>query len=177
MGLFKSKSSSRGRGLILFKEVKEALKAEKILKVSGYGVKLAAPPPSLRKGCDLAIEVDLMGQAGVERVLRQNGVEFDRIVSIDSEELEPLRLVKVTDFGDSMMVRAGNMKVAFEKATGVILNVSGGGCPDVPYLHLELLNKKITEAPRPCELGFTLCALMLDRALDEGVRIYEEARG
>ncbi|NIN69444.1 MAG: hypothetical protein GTO63_33125 [Anaerolineae bacterium] len=59
------------------------------------------------------------------------------------------------------------MKLSFDKASGIIVNVSGGGCPDIPYLHSELVDKKLTEARRPRDIGFTLCALMLDRALEE----------
>jgi hypothetical protein len=65
------------------------------------------------------------------------------------------------------MVKAGNMKMTYEKSSGVIVNVSGGGCPDIPYLHAELIDKRIEEAQRPKDLGFTLCAVNLDRAFDE----------
>jgi len=65
------------------------------------------------------------------------------------------------------------MKMAFNKGTGVIVNASGGSCPDIPYLHIEVVGKKLTEAPRPRDLGFTLCALMLDRAMDEALALWE----
>ena len=45
---------------MLFKEVADAMKAEKVLKEAGYLVKLVAPPPQPRKGCDLAIEINLV---------------------------------------------------------------------------------------------------------------------
>jgi hypothetical protein len=32
------------------------------------------------------------------------------------------------------MIRAANMKLTVDKDTMVIVNISGGGCPDVPYL-------------------------------------------
>jgi hypothetical protein len=64
------------------------------------------------------------------------------------------------------------MKITYEKASGVIVNVSGGGCPDIPYLHAELIDKRLDEAPRPKDLGFTLCALNLDRAFDECLTLY-----
>ena len=65
------------------------------------------------------------------------------------------------------MVKAGNMKITCEKGSGIIVNVSGGGCPDIPYLHAELIDRRFDEAPRPKDIGFTLCALNLERALDE----------
>jgi hypothetical protein len=85
-----------------------------------------------------------------------------------------LEIVKLTDFGDAVMVKAGNMKLTFDKNSGIIINTSGGGCPDIPYLHAELIGKKLTEAPRPKDIGFTLCALMLDRAIEQCLEIWEE---
>jgi hypothetical protein len=38
-----------------------------------------------------------------------------------------------------------------------IVNVSGGGCPDVPYLAAMLVGKNIYEVPEPNEIGHTLC--------------------
>ncbi len=72
------------------------------------------------------------------------------------------------------MVRAGNMKMTFDKGNGVIVNISGGGCPDIPYLYLELVGRNLRDAARPSTLGFTLCALLLDRAHEECIRIMEE---
>ena len=74
------------------------------------------------------------------------------------------------------MVKAANMKLTFDKESGVIVNTSGGGCPDIPYLHTELLNKPLTEAPRPGNLGFTLCALMLDRAFEESIKLWKGSK-
>jgi hypothetical protein len=69
------------------------------------------------------------------------------------------------------MVKPANMKLTFEKASGKIVNTSGGGCPDIPYMHAELLDRTLEEAPRPADLGYTLCALMLDRALEESLSL------
>ena len=142
-------------GLVLFMDVQAALKGEKVLKNAGYAVKLVAPPPELRKGCDLAVEINIVEQPGIERVFAEIGTS------------ELLQIVKVTDFGNWVMVKAGNMKLTFDKETGFIVNTSGGGCPDIPYLHAEMIDKKLTEAPSPKDIGFTLCALMLHRSLEE----------
>ena len=161
-----------GGGLVLFQEVQHAMIAEKALKAAGYIVKLVAPPPELRKGCDLAVEINLVEQPGVERVLIEKDLAY---VSIDPLKIKTsplLEVVKVTDFGEWVMVKAGNMKITCEKSSGVIVNVSGGGCPDIPYLHAELIGKRLDEAPNPKELGFTLCALNLERAFDECVSLF-----
>lgn len=169
----KKSYSADGQGLILFDQVPDAMKAERCLKESGYKVKLVAPPPEIRKGCDLAVQINLVEQPGIDRVLTQKGADFIEIVHAGANGAEILDIVKVKDFGNATMVKAGNMKLSFDNKTGVVLNTSGGGCPDIPYLHAEMLNKKLTEAPRPRQIGFTLCALMLDRALEECLEIWK----
>jgi hypothetical protein len=166
----KSKANSRfeGGGIILFDTVQDAMRAEKVLQQAGYAIKLVAPPPRLRKGCDLALEINLVEQFGIERLFKEMKAHYVEIAPLeDSGASELLKLTKVTDFGSWVMVKAGNMKISYEKATGKIVNVSGGGCPDIPYLHAELIDKKLADAPSPKELGYTLCARMLDVALDE----------
>ena len=175
MPLFKRKkdTSFDGEGLLLFAQVPDAMKAEKILKNSGYIIKLVAPPPALRKGCDLALQINLVEQPGIERTLKEKDAEYIEITPLKNENQEILGIVKITDFDNAVMVKAANMKLTFDRKSGVILNISGGGCPDIPYLYTELIDKKITEAPRPKDIGFTLCALMLERALDESLEIWE----
>jgi hypothetical protein len=163
----KQKVRFEGGGLVLFDEVQHAMIAERALKSAGYIVKLVAPPPELRKGCDLAVEINLVEQPGIERVLREKDLAYISMDPIRIKTAPLLDVVKVTDFGDWVMVKAGNMKMTYEKNSGVIVNVSGGGCPDIPYLHAELIDKRIEEAQRPKDLGFTLCAVNLDRAFDE----------
>jgi hypothetical protein len=170
----KRKSSFEGGGLILFADVPGAMKAEKVLKSAGYAIKLVAPPPNLRKGCDLALEINLMEQPGVARALKEKNAEYLGITPLEGENRELLEIVKVTDLGNWVMVRAGNMKLTFERGNGIITNTSGGGCPDIPYLHAELVGKKLSETPRPKDIGFTLCALMLERALEECLNIWQE---
>ena len=167
----KKKSSFEGGGLSLFEKVEEAIRAEKIIKGANYTAKLVAPPPSLRKGCDLAVEINLIEQMGIERLFNQKDVAYIEIVPIKGAG-KLLEIVKTTNFRDGTMVKAGNMKVTFDRDTGIILNISGGGCPDIPYLHSQLIDKKLTEAPRPRDIGFTLCALMMDRAFAECLEIW-----
>lgn len=161
-----------GGGLVLFQEVSHAMAAEKTLKAADYTVRLVAPPPELRKGCDLAVEINLVEQPGIERLLREKDMAYVSIEPIEVKTAPLLEVVKVTDFGKWAMVKAGNMKITYEKNSGIIVNVSGGGCPDIPYLHAELIDKQLHEAKRPKDLGFTLCALNLDRAFDECLTLY-----
>ena len=177
MSFFKrgNKSAFEGSGLVLFMDVPEAMRAEKILKSADYVVKLVAPPPALRKGCDLALEVNLVEQPGIERLFRERDIPYIEVVPSMVGSSGLLEIVKTSDFGDVLMVKAGNMKISFDKRTGLIVNTSGGGCPDIPYLHMELVGKRLNEAPRPRDIGFTLCALMLDRAMDEGLALWEDS--
>ncbi len=168
----KRKPRFEGGGLFLFEKVEDAIKAERVLKSADYMVKLVAPPPALRKGCDLAVEINLVEQMGIERLFKQKDVNYIEVVPMKGSG-NLLEIVKITDFGDAVMVKAGNMKLTFDKNTGKILNTSGGGCPDIPYLHSELIDKKLTDAPRPKDIGFTLCALMMDRAFLECLDLWK----
>jgi len=161
---------------VLFIAVPEAMEAQRVLEKAGYWVRLVAPPPELRQGCDLALEINLVEKPGIERLLDRRNVAYLSVTPIKVGTSELLEVVKVTDFGNWLMVTAGNMKLTFDKESGVIVNTSGGGCPDIPYLHAELISKLLTEAPRPRDIGFTLCALMLDHALEEGLVLWQGAR-
>lgn len=159
--------SEPGLGLFLFDEVAEALLAEKTLRAAGYELRLVAPPPALRAGCDLALALAPFERPGAERALRLAGVTVRGWADGPEGTRALAHLVTTVDFGDFLMVRAGNMKITVEKASGRIVNTSGGGCPDIPYLNLALVGRTVHDAPRPRELGFTLCGLMLDRAFEE----------
>jgi hypothetical protein len=148
------------------------MKGERAVRAAGYDVKLVAPPPEMRMGCDLALEVNLVEKTGIERLFKNKGVPFMQIMPLIKNTSQICDIVKVTDFGKWMMVKAGNMKISFEKASGLIVNISGGGCPDIPYLNAEMVDKTLTAAPHPSVLGYTLCATMLQRAYEEAVSIY-----
>jgi hypothetical protein len=172
MPLFKKKPSFEGGGLVLFMDVHDAMHAEKVLKAADYAIKLVAPPPELRRGCDLALEINLVEQPGIERLLKEKEAGHVSVLPLKIGASGLLEVVKVTDFGDWFMVKSANMKLSFEKKSGIIVNTSGGGCPDIPYLHAEMIGKRLDQAPRPRDLGFTLCALMLDRALEECLSLW-----
>ena len=165
-----NKTGMDGAGLILFHNVEGAIRGEHILKASDYQVKLVAPPPHLRKGCDLALEINFVEKTGIERLLTDKDANYLEIIPLKGQG-ELLEIVKITDFGEAIMVKAGNMKLTFDKESGIIVNISGGGCPDIPYLHAQLLGRNLEKAVRPKEMGYTLCSLMLDRAFMEAQKI------
>lgn len=129
------------------------------------------PPPELRKGCDLVIEFPLVEQLNILRVLKEKNVPPIEMVPVDSPLLKPIDLLRTKDYGNYIMVRAANMKLTVEKNTLKIVNISGGGCPDVPYVAEELIGKTLKEATDPKEIGHTLCAYALHMAYEEMKKI------
>jgi len=163
----KKRFQNTEKGLLLFLSTSEAIKAETILKKEGYRIKIVAPPQHLRKGCDLSIEFPLTEQLGIERALKTKGIFPLDIVVYYKEGLEPQEIYKKKDFGKYLMVRVANMKLTFDKETKKIVNISGGGCPDVPFLAKEMIGKSLNEAPSPRDLGYTVCAYALAVALEK----------
>ena len=167
-----NKAKFTGDGIIIFYDVAGAMKGERTVRASDYEVRLVAPPPELRMGCDLALEFNLVEQAGIERLFKERDVPFVRFLPLTKNAPQMCDVVKVIDFGRWVMVKSGNMKLSFEKGSGMIVNISGGGCPDIPYLNAEMVDKTLAVAPHPNELGYTLCATMLQRAYEEALSIF-----
>lgn len=172
----KKEAFEKGKGLIILNEVSEAMQAEKMLRAFGYGVRGVAPPLEIRKGCDLAVEFDLIDQLGVERLLKRSGLSPLDVVALDTLSQKPLDITKEKDFGRYLMVTAANMKITVDKAKGTIVNISGGGCPDVPYLAISLVGKNITEVETPGENGYSLCAYMLEKAYGKALSMVNSLR-
>ena len=170
------KAEDPDRAIVVFENTSEVIRAESLLKAQGWMIRVMGPPPEIRSGCDLVIEIPLIEELHILRSLREGGVEPLQVVPVDSPLLRPVDLYQVKDFGRHLMVRAANMKLTFEKDSGKIVNTSGGGCPDIPVMHAELLDKHISDAPRPRDIGYTLCSLMLDRALEESQSLMKESK-
>lgn len=146
-----------GDGLVLFDTVPDAIRAEKILKEAGYVTKMVSPPAELRKSCDLALKIHLVEQAGIEWVLKQAQAFYSNIAPLGTTSVDLLDNAKPYDLGKWIMIRSGNMKLTYRKESGLIVNISGGGCSDVPYLHAKMLGKTLTEVSRPRDaVGATL---------------------
>ncbi|MBN2402106.1 MAG: DUF3343 domain-containing protein [Spirochaetes bacterium] len=169
--LFKNKKNDRGlsveRGILVFQNTSEVIEAEKILKKSGRPVRVMGPPPEIQTGCDLVIEFPLIEELNILRELNENKIKPLSIVPVTAPLLEPVDLFHTRDYGDYLMVRAANMKITVEKKNRKIVNISGGGCPDVPYVAWQMVGKSLTETQRPRDLGYTLCAYALDLAYEE----------
>ena len=164
----KDQESSVDRGILVFENTSDVIQTEKVLKQSGWSVRVMGPPPEIRTGCDLVIEFPLIEELNIRRQLADAGIEPLSVVPVTAPLLAPVDLFHTKDFGDYLMVRAANMKITVSKTDGLkIVNVSGGGCPDVPYLAQEMVGKPLAEAPRPRDLGHTLCGYALELAYEE----------
>ena len=161
------KDQQADRGILVFENTSEVIRAENTLKKAGWDVKVKGPPPEIRTGCDLAIEFPLIEELNVLRVLEGSGVKPLKVVPVQSALLEPVSLFHTKDFGEYLMIRAANMKLTVDKKTMTIVNISGGGCPDVPFLAQEMVGKPLSDAPTPSAIGHTLCGYALQLAYDE----------
>ncbi len=166
-----SKSNKANRGLLIFAHPTTVIAVEELLRDEGYEIRVVSPPPSYRTGCDLSVEIPLESEAAIVELLHSVGLSPMDVVPITSEGMEPLQFVRVKDFGRYLMVRAANMKMTVDKETKEIVNISGGGCPDVPFLATSMLGKRLSDAPDPGEVGFSLCAYSLNTAREEIIRL------
>jgi hypothetical protein len=166
----KQRGVSADLGILVFENTSDVIQAENALKQAGWSVRVMGPPPSIQTGCDLVIEFPLIEELNILRELGNAGVSPLKVVPVTAPLLEPVSLFQTKDFGEYLMVRAANMKITIEKKGMKIVNISGGGCPDVPYLAQEMIGKTLTEAPRPKDLGHTLCGYALELAYEELLR-------
>ena len=156
-----------GRGIMVFEQTGEVIRAENLLRGEGWEVRVMGPPPEIRTGCDLVIEFPLMEELHLVRELTAAGIAPLQVVPVSGPLLAPVDLYQTTDFGDHLMVRAANMKITVAKADLRIVNVSGGGCPDVPWLASQLVGRTLDTAPNPRGIGHTLCGYALALAFEE----------
>ena len=163
----KQQRASADLGILVFENTSDVIQAENVLKRAGWSIRVMGPPPSIQTGCDLVIEFPLIAELNILRELDNADVAPLNVVPVTAPLLEPVSLFQTKDFGDYLMVRAANMKITIDKKDKKIVNISGGGCPDVPYLAQEMIGKTLAQAPRPRDLGHTLCGYALELAYEE----------
>jgi len=160
-------SAPDAEAFLVFAGTGEVIRAERILKAGGMSVRVMAPPPALRTGCDMVLVVSLIHAFRAVVLLKEQQLAPLQVTPAGDALLEPVSLFQTKDYGEWIMVRAANMKLTVEKASGRIVNVSGGGCPDVPYLAAMLIDRNIREAALAGEHGQTLCGYALHLAAQE----------
>lgn len=178
-----SSSHEVEQGLMVFENTAEVIRAERLFRERGLPVKVMGPPPDLRTGCDMVLVFPLLMELAVRKTLEDERLHPLKIVPQHDLLLEPVSLFHVRRYGKYLMVRAANMKMTTDLEEGRIVNVSGGGCPDVPYLASLLVGsrfegygsaspageEKCAEAPRLH--GRTLCSYSLQKAFEETERL------
>ncbi|MBR6673818.1 MAG: DUF3343 domain-containing protein [Mailhella sp.] len=163
-------------GFLVFQHTGEVIQAERGLQAAGFRVEVKGPPPELRTGCDMVLTFPLMKEHAVRRVLDELHLTPLNVVPVSATMLEPVSLFRVTDYGQWIMVQAANVKLTFERESGLIVNISGGGCPDVPYLAGLLVGRMLDDAEEPRLKGHTLCSYALQKAFLEARRLWKEER-
>ena len=169
----KMREDSADRGFLVFQHTGEVIQAERCLQSAGFPVEVKGPPPELRTGCDMVVTFPLILESAVRRTLEKERLVPMSAVPVSGPLLEPVSLYRVKDYGDWFMVQAANVKITVERASGRIVNVSGGGCPDVPYLASVLLGQRIDGAEEPRVQGHTLCSYALQKAFLEARRLWQ----
>lgn len=78
----KQNKSKHGKAVVLLKTVREGILAEKALLKRGYLVKKVAPPPDYRKGCEIAVEIELTKKDEIEKILVEYKIENQGIIPL-----------------------------------------------------------------------------------------------
>lgn len=172
-----TRAKTKDEAFLVFANTSEVIQAESILRQDGMAVRVMAPPPALRTGCDMVLVISLMQAFGAATLLERHTLTPLQTVPVAETLLEPVSLFQTKDFGEWLMTRAANMKITVEKRSGRIVNVSGGGCPDVPYLAAMLIRRNIHEEDVAKEHGRTLCGYALHMAVQELKAVQIGSRG
>lgn len=138
------------RGLLIFSNTGDVMRAEQVLKEENFDIKVVSPPPQYRTGCDLCVEFPLVEELVITRLLKKVKLAPIDIVPVSSNGSKPLKLCRTKDFGQYIMVRAANMKITVDKTNKKIVNISGGGYPDVPYWPMRWLGNRLQRRPIRC---------------------------
>jgi hypothetical protein len=155
------------RAILVFENTSEVIRAENALTKKGWKIRVMGPPPEIRTGCDLVIEIPLIERLEILRTLTAENLAPLTVVPVSGPLLEPVDIFFTRDYGKYLMVRAANMKITVDRETLTVVNISGGGCPDVPYLAAEMVGRRLDQAPSPRDIGHTLCGYALQLAYEE----------
>lgn len=167
----KTRARAMDRAILVFENTSEVIQAENALKKEGWDIRVMGPPPEIRTGCDLVIEIPLIEELNILRTLDMAGISPLDAVPVNSPLLKPVELFHIKEMGRYLMVRAANMKLTVDRDTLIIVNISGGGCPDVPYLAAKMTGRRLDQASAPREIGHTLCGYALELAYKEMKRL------
>ena len=167
----KPEDAAAPSGFMAFSHTGQVVAAQKALLAAGLAPKIKAPPPALQEGCDMVLEFPLEEQAIYLTVLAEKRIRPLKVMAADGPLTAPESLFRRLDFPAHLMVSAANMKITITRDGGRVVNVSGGGCPDVPALAARLMGSVVTEALDTDEFR-SLCSFSLAQAKEEAERLY-----
>ncbi|MCR5815038.1 MAG: DUF3343 domain-containing protein [Desulfovibrio sp.] len=165
------------QSFLTFQHTGEVIRAENLLQEQGFAVRVLAPPAWLRTGCDMVLVCAAVHEPAIRALLEKEQLAPEGVYPVADGLLAPVSLLRHVDYGDWFMVQAANMKITVERQSGRIVNVSGGGCPDVPYLAAKLVGTTLAEAEEPRFSAQTLCAYALQKAFMEAKKLWLQDRG
>jgi hypothetical protein len=85
MSIIKGKKPRKyrnGKAIVLLKTVREGILSEKAIKKNGYNVRKVAPPVKYRKGCEIAVEIDIDKKEEIKEILKKYGIENQGIIEL-----------------------------------------------------------------------------------------------
>jgi hypothetical protein len=156
---------------MVFSHTGQVVAARKALLAAGLSPQIKAPPPAMREGCDMALEFPIEEETVYMVVLAEKQLKPLKVMAADGPLAAPESLFKRVEYPNHLMVSAANMKITITRREGRIVNVSGGGCPDVPALAARLVNSLITEDVSTDDFR-SLCSFSLSQAKEEAERLY-----
>lgn len=72
----------KGDAIVIFPDVSASIKGAGVLKEANIENKLVAPPPQMRMGCDLALEIYLARRPEVEKLFGEKKVSYSEIMPL-----------------------------------------------------------------------------------------------
>ena len=72
----------KSKAVILLRTVREGILTEKALLKNGFTAKKVAPPSAYRKGCEIAVEINLNDKEAIMKILEKYEIEDQGIISL-----------------------------------------------------------------------------------------------
>lgn len=92
------------KGLLVFHNTSEVIRAEQALTAAGMRVEVMGPPPDLQSGCDMVLVFPLIFELPVRNVLARDRLEPLQVVPLRDLLLEPVSLFQAVRYGDRKSV-------------------------------------------------------------------------
>jgi hypothetical protein len=90
-------TQNQDRGILVFENTSEVIRAENILKTEGWKIRVMGPPPEIRTACDLVIEFPLIEKLYILRKLDEVRVKPIQVVPVSNTLLKPVDLFHIKD--------------------------------------------------------------------------------